>query len=261
MQCDDIHNDKTTSCRDGSENCPVNGTVGSWGLYVLGILMAIAFILGPKTKFGQSEQNPAYWLQLLLVTKQSGGAKVTWYDTDRDEHREKTLGAGDPETWVRFVMSFLINGVGFHVLVHALPLQVAYQPSFTYVLFYTVGMTYAVKLDDSPGYTLHVQTKPKSGKEEAATQDDSLLTQDSESTLNTSDIGMFSAEAQRIIDEAHAKLGALATRGPRTTRKFHVGRSLVASALLRARISGATIAEGGADEGIGVADQATIAEC
>lgn len=35
----DTYENPTTKCRDGSNGCPVVGTLGSWGLYVLGIFM------------------------------------------------------------------------------------------------------------------------------------------------------------------------------------------------------------------------------
>jgi hypothetical protein len=61
---------------------------------VLGIFMACVFQLGPKTKFGETEQNPAYWLQLLLTTKEDG-VKVTWYDPIGDRTNERQLTTGD----------------------------------------------------------------------------------------------------------------------------------------------------------------------
>lgn len=92
----DVFDSETGNCRDGTNGCPIGGTVGSWGFYVLGIFMACVFQLGPKTKFGESEQNPAYWLQLLLFTKHAD-AKVTWYDPVKDRTNERHLTAGD---WV-----------------------------------------------------------------------------------------------------------------------------------------------------------------
>ena len=53
-------------------------------------------------------------------------------------------------------MSFIINGIGYHILVHALPLQVAVQTSLTGVVFQAVGMMYLVDLDDTPGYKLTI---------------------------------------------------------------------------------------------------------
>merc|ERR1719491_1444691 len=72
------------------------------------------------------------------------------------------LHAGDIRVMLRFFLSFLINGVGFHILVHALPLQVAAQSSLTGVVFRAVGMMYLVDLDDTPGYKL---TITKAGSE------------------------------------------------------------------------------------------------
>ena len=84
--------------------------------------MACVYLLGPKTAFGQSEQNPAYWIQLLIAAKQTG-AKITWYDPVSNRTKERLLARDDLRVWARFFMSYLINGVGFHILVHALPIQ------------------------------------------------------------------------------------------------------------------------------------------
>jgi hypothetical protein len=35
----DVYRNPTTRCHDGSPDCPIVGTLGSWGLYVLGIFM------------------------------------------------------------------------------------------------------------------------------------------------------------------------------------------------------------------------------
>ena len=56
--------------------------------------MAGVFQLGPKTKYGESEQNPAYWLHLLLTAKEKG-AKVNWYDPVKDQVHERPLTTGD----------------------------------------------------------------------------------------------------------------------------------------------------------------------
>ena len=82
------------NCLDGTKDCPVGGTNGSWGFYVMGIFMACVFQLGPKTKYGESEQNPAYWLHLLLTAKENG-AKVNWYDPVKDQVQERPLTTGD----------------------------------------------------------------------------------------------------------------------------------------------------------------------
>ncbi len=118
----DVYETSTTSCRDGSRSCPVVGTFGSWGLYVLGIFMACVYILGPKCAFGQSEQNPAFWIQLLIAAKRSG-TKVTWFDPVENQTKTRELKPYDVRVWGRFIMSYLINGVAFHILVHALPIQ------------------------------------------------------------------------------------------------------------------------------------------
>jgi hypothetical protein len=130
--------------------------------------MACVYLLGPKTSYGQSEQNPVFWLQLLLSTKKAG-AKCTWFDPIANETRERMLPSNDIRLWARFFMSYIINGIAFHVLVYALPIQVAYQTTFTSVVLRAVGMMYLVDLDDSSGYTL---TIVESAKEESRTQEE-----------------------------------------------------------------------------------------
>ena len=200
----DIFDTETQSCRDGSPDCPVVGTFGSWGFYVLGIFMACVYLVGPKTSFGQSEQNPAYWLQLLLSAKNTG-SKVVWTDYN-GENMTWELTAGDWRLWLRFLMSFLINGVGFHILVHALPIQVASQSSFTGVVFRAVGMMYLVDLDDTPGYTLTVVEKEESKDSNKPTKDETMEVEETAPGDN-SDVA---ASAAAIIADAQKKLDALA---------------------------------------------------
>jgi hypothetical protein len=214
--------------------------------------MACVFQLGPKTNYGQSEQNPAYWLQLLLATKQTG-AKVTWYDPIKDQTRERNLTSMDWRTWIRFTMSFLINGVGYHILVHALPIQVASQSSLTGVVFRAVGMMYLVDLDDTPGYTLTIVEKTPEPETEAPEKPklDSDIAGTPEK-IDTADAVAMSAEVEHIIEEARAKLDALArdkmTHGHGKRRSTN---HLLAGALLVTTFEPGQFEEGGneADSG------------
>jgi len=121
-------------CPDDTEHCPIVGTLGSWCLYVLGIFMACVYLLGPRTSYGESEQNLAYWLQLFVAAKQKG-AECTWtdplLDDDEDHIQTRRLNVHDMSLWARFLMNFCINGVGFQILVHALPIQVAAESGLT----------------------------------------------------------------------------------------------------------------------------------
>jgi hypothetical protein len=200
----DIFDNNTQSCRDGSTDCPIVGTLGSWGFYVLGIFMACVYLVGPKTSFGQSEQNPAYWLQLLLSAKTSG-SQVIWTDHN-GKNMTWELRPGDWRLWLRFFMSFLINGVGFHILVHALPIQVASQSSFTGVVFRAVGMMYLVDLDDTPGYTLTVVEK-EDPTTKSTNKDETI---EVEETSSGREISNVAAATAAIIAEAQKKLDALA---------------------------------------------------
>ena len=200
----DIMNSSTHSCPDGTAGCPVGGTLGSWCFYCLGIFMAGVVLLGPKTNFGDSEQNPAYWMQLFLYLK-GGKGQVTWTDAKTGKKEKRFLRESDWRIWGRFWMSFIINGIGFRILVFALPIQIAAQSSLTGVVFRAVGMLYLVDLDDSPGYTLTFNAKEAVDK--LAADDD----EPSESTgLLKNNKDALSKEAKAIIKEARDKLDALA---------------------------------------------------
>jgi len=153
--CIDIGNDRLYQCLDGTEDCPIGGTLGSWLFFVLGIFMALVFQLGPSTNFGESIQNPAYWLHLLLEIRH-GETHITWQNDMKKKEETVTLKPSDRRVVCRYMMSFLINGIGFHILVHALPLQIASASSFTGVVATAVGMLYLVDLDNTPGYTMTI---------------------------------------------------------------------------------------------------------
>ena len=154
--------------------------------------MACVYLLGPKTSYGQSEQNPVFWLQLLLSTKKAG-AKCTWFDPIANKTKERMLPSNDIRLWARFFMSYIINGIAFHVLVYALPIQVAYQTTFTSVVLRAVGMMYLVDLDDSTGYNL---TIVESTKEESRTQEEekqpSFPTEDDKLCMDNNNTTMVS---------------------------------------------------------------------
>lgn len=109
-------------------------------------------------------------------------------------------------------MSFLINGVGYHILVHALPIQVASQSSLTGVVFRAVGMMYLVDLDDTPGYKLTVVVKPlEEPKPEAKTGEEPKKEEpkkDQEMQAISNDA--IEQATLEIIEEAKKKLDALA---------------------------------------------------
>jgi hypothetical protein len=214
--------------------------------------MSSVYILGPKTAFGQSEQNPAYWIQLLIAAKATG-ARVTWFDPVANEQKEREIKPDDIRIWTRFIMSYLINGVGFHILVHALPIQVATQSSLTGVVIRAVGMMYLVDLDDTSGYKLTIVEEPlvpleetadmktdeDGGKKDENPMDKKTLTQMMEMTGTSPlsvDVNAIAKEAQQIIDEAKAKLDALAKveYNLNPISKFAPGGMLAGGAVLMA---------------------------
>ena len=110
-QAIDVDASAQNNCMDGTDGCPLGGTLGSWSFYIVGIFMACVFMLGPRSAFGQSAQNPAYWINLLVSTKLKG-AKLTWFDPIKNKTYEHFLHQHDPIIWFRFWLSFLINGIG-----------------------------------------------------------------------------------------------------------------------------------------------------
>jgi hypothetical protein len=155
----------------------------------------------------------------LLIAAKKTGAKITWFDPVENATMTRTLSPGDWRIWVRFVMSFIVNGVAFHILVHALPIQIASQSSLTGVVIRALGMVYLVDLDDTSGHTLTiVEDNEKSGGKGASTAEDSASKNGNQHSKPTTqptslaDARVLSDEAQRIIAEAQAQLDALARR-------------------------------------------------
>jgi hypothetical protein len=253
--------------------------LGSYGFYIMGIFQACVYLLGPKTNYGQSEQNPGFWLILLLASKKRG-ARLFWENPVKDasfSRRHRTLkdsngnvvldDEGNPKMyhsrdlhkndlhmWCRFFMSYLVNGVGFHILVHTLPVQVAAQSSFTGVVFRAVGMLYLVDLDDTKGFKLIITEKddhadddevdPKEGtadenknnemkeideEQVRPSGDHSPLRIDTSGEVSpvkqeqqqSTRIGQeaIAAEAEDIIEEAEQRLQDLLKNGP-SSRSF-----------------------------------------
>merc|ERR1712226_370024 len=126
LVCVDLYETDVTSCFDGSENCPVVGTLGSWFLYVVGIMMGLVKKLGAN--YGQSEMNPAYWLQVFLFGKQKASTFM-WFDEINNVTKEANLSFYS--VLVRYILSFIINGLGYHIIIHAFPIQAANR--YTYI--------------------------------------------------------------------------------------------------------------------------------
>jgi hypothetical protein len=244
---------------------------------MIGIFQACVYLLGPNTNFGQSEQNPGFWLVLLLASKKRG-ARLFWENPIKDAsisshhstlkdsdgnvvlddegnpkvYHSRDLKKKDLHMWCRFFMSYLVNGVGFHILVHTLPVQVAAQSSFTGVVFRAVGMLYLVDLDDTKGFKLiitekddydndddKVDTNDRAVDENNSESDEeevrpsgysSPLTIDASGAVSpvkqeqqqqSTRIGneAFAAEAEDIIEEAEQRLRDLLKNGP-SSRSF-----------------------------------------
>jgi len=146
------------------------------------------------------------------VSKRKGTHLTYVDDMKGDVKTVIEVNRGDFRIWFRFILSFLINGVGFHILVHALPLQMASQSSLIGVVFRAVGMMYLVELDDTPGYKLtvtHMDVKKKAklnGTNKIATETSALLEggldrTETNDANNISDIKDAIARTNALLEE------------------------------------------------------------
>jgi hypothetical protein len=150
---DDTYQQTTRTCFNGHDGCPMLTSLGSYCLYLIGTFMACVFFIGPRNAYGQKEQNPTFWLKLFLMSKERASV-LSWKDSVTEQTHSFVLRRNDWRIWLRFLLSFLVNGVGFHVLVHLLPIQVAGQSTIIGVVFRAIGMIYLADLDDSDGFQM-----------------------------------------------------------------------------------------------------------
>jgi hypothetical protein len=184
----------------------------------MGSFMACVFYVGPRNSFGQKEQNPTFWLKLFLLTKESS-MTFSWHDAVTNQTKTLVLASHDWRIWARFVLSFLINGIGFHFLLHVLPIQVASQTSIMNVVVRAVGMIYLADLDDIAGNTMTVVSRgdERNGAETGYGCEDTSTAADviSAKELDT--------ERQMLVEESvkefRAKLEALMSGNGASTRR------------------------------------------
>jgi hypothetical protein len=123
--------------------------------------------VGPGNSYGKKEQNSAFWLKLFLLLKEAsvstdGVLSLKWRNeaTEQDQMLQVSAKGSCGVSMVpfyvqiRYFMSYVINGAGFFILLHLLPLQVAAESSGIGVVFRAVGMIYLVNLDDTSGNTM-----------------------------------------------------------------------------------------------------------
>jgi len=203
---DDSYRTTTRTCFNGTDGCLMLTSLGSYSLYLMGTFMACVFYVGPRNSYGKKEQNPTFWLKLFLMSKESS---LTFSYTVKESEQVKTLflEKDDWRIWARFGMSAIVNGAGFHFLLHVLPVQVASMSVVLGVVFRAVGMIYLVDLDDTAGSVMTV------------VPDQSLNSTGTDvgygtSSLDRLDAKEFEEEKRKIIEEAmkdvQAKLEALA---------------------------------------------------
>jgi len=139
-------------------NCPITGMTISYMLYVVGILLQCAFLLGPGNDHGHPQLDPTFWTAVLLSCKQDR-AEVSWmrpngFGMQGSRKKSCTLGRNDFRLWLRLTLSFIVNGFGFRVLLHSLPIQLASRKNLLQIIFQALGVIYVAKLDDARGVTL-----------------------------------------------------------------------------------------------------------
>jgi len=140
----DSYSTPTRTCFNGTADvCPMLASLGSYCLYYMGTFMACVFYVGPLNSYGKKEHDPVFWLKLFLMSKQAG-AVLSWKDPVTDKRMK--VKVKDWRIWLRFVMSFLVNSVCFHFLLHVLPIQIASKSSIMGVVFSSVGMIYLVSV-------------------------------------------------------------------------------------------------------------------
>lgn len=193
----DTYSTTTRSCFNGTEGCLMLESLGSYCLYFMGTFMACVFYVGPMNSFGKKEHDPVFWLKLFLMTKQSGSAVLSWKDPNTEQTKTLPLTRNGVRIWAQFFMSWIVNSICFHFLLHALPIQIASKSSIMGVVFSSVGMIYLVDLDDSTGNTLTLVSDghPTSSDAPPANGYDSLA----HAASNDTDL---EAVKQRLLEEA-----------------------------------------------------------
>lgn len=205
----DIYRSDTIACLDGTEGCPVAGTFGSYGLFLLGAFLTCVYILGPKSNFGQSEQDPKKWFVLLWAA--SRNMRCSWQNknTDNDVEIHRDLKYSDWKLWTRFIMNFIVNGICFKILIHALAIQIASQSNLVIVVFRVTGMVFIVNLDDSTGDKLTFRSRDTDSSSETNDNSDSNGNTGDEGHANQN--GGLTDRAEAVIRRARAELNALST--------------------------------------------------
>jgi len=140
----------------GEKNCPVVGTLGSWLLFILGMLLQNVYLLGPNGGFGKSQQDPGFWLVALLSVKNDAGSSYSWKSVRGlasfgEQNVVIQCSKNDIRIWFRLLVDTIINGFGYRVLFHSLPILLASRPTVRLVVFIAIGVLYIARLDDAHG--------------------------------------------------------------------------------------------------------------
>ncbi|CAJ1932031.1 unnamed protein product [Cylindrotheca closterium] len=205
---DDTYLTTTRTCFNGTTGCLMLTSLGSYCLYLMGTFMTCVYYVGPTNSYGSKELNPTFWLKLFLMNKNR--VMFEWEDLGGSgEERTLELEAKHWTLWVRFAMSFLVNEVGFTMLLYVLPVKVAGQATIMGVVFQALGMVYLVDLDNCTGNVLTLVESTHKNNKESTTNG----SHDYGSSYQM-DEKQFEAEKQKIIRQAmkdvEAQLQALA---------------------------------------------------
>lgn len=250
---DDTYDTTTRTCFNGKDGCLMLTSLGSYCLYLMGTFMACVFYVGPRNAYGQKEQNSTFWLKLFLMSKERA-SMLTWKDPVTETSHSLRLRRLDWRIWLRFALSYIVNGIGFLFLLHVLPIQVAGQSTIIGVVFRAIGMIYLADLDDAQGtqmtlVSIHHDDGPRRTSE-GATEDD-----ENDNNINTpygsnghDDDPALDEAKQRVVDKAledvRAQLQVLVREGAsssttelaRPNRKLvNITNALLASAAMAKR--------------------------
>ena len=218
----DSYSTPTRTCFNGvaTDVCPMLSSLGSYCLYFLGTFMACVFYVGPMNSYGKKEHDPVFWLKLFLMSKQTSSV-LSWQDPATGNPMRMRLRQNDWRIWLRFVMSFVVNSVCLHFLLHVLPIQIASKNSIMGVVFSSVGMIYLVDLDDTSGTAMTLVQHDGGEMPLHPTYASAVKNGGYESVDNTAttsngiDMETFEVEKQKLIEETmndlKVKLEALAS--------------------------------------------------
>lgn len=159
--CFDRLSAKTPS--DEIESCPTVGTLFSWVVYILGIILLNVFLLGPGNSNGEAQFDTNHWAAILLGSKKGG--LYTWesphgFGIKGTRTKQVLIRNDDFRVFCRFVTGAIVNSFGFRLLLNSLPILLAGKTSIFRLIFQAMGVIYIAKMDDATGFRFEFAENP-----------------------------------------------------------------------------------------------------